>query len=801
MKVIRILILGAFCFATSSVFAQSQETENLRTTPFVVSQSYLNQIIESGMEAEHISGLSASVFKDGEKIWEGTFGRFNREQNRDVTDSTSFLLYSVSKTFTGIALMQLHALDSFELDAPINNYLPFEVNHPDFPNSSITFRMLMSHVSGIKDNWTVINGLMLYNEDTPVSMADFLEDYFVPTGAYYNDNLSFTNSEPGTHFAYSNVGVTLAGYLVELISGMPFHTYVYSKILEPLGMGKSKYYLSEMDTAQLAMEYKFYGNQYHPSGFKSCPLLPAGFLHSSLKEMNNYLQMLMNHGTYNGVTILDSALLASMLVEQYPTVAPNAGLIFGFNDDDGAWGHTGGSSGVKTGFYFHKDEKWGLNLLSNGGGEPWQIFNLLFQYMRDYAKLTPTEIALDDANHNLIFEANEMANTQLKMRNNGKVDFTNLTAVLSCQNPIISLVDSVATVGGLLSGQETVTPVNFNFLVGNVPSEQHVDMSIKFYENGNYIDQTVFDVFVGQADILVIDDEEHFYKNRVEAGAYYQTALDELNVSSRTYDLNLYGEPPCSFLQGFEAVFWYTGLDNGNHTIMSSSEQQLITDYLDGGGHLFICGQNLADSLVGTVFLNHYLRSAIDNPDCGGELFVSGETNSPIGDAMYFYIYGGDGSQSMYAASSIAPVNGGEQVFHYSQNNQGAGVLYEGAYKLLFFPFGFESVNTQAKRTQLAGRILDFFNVPNSVDDVAPAAFEVYPIYPNPSDGTSISIEQGNSEMLNVSIADAVGKVVIRRRLSGQENQIDVSLLPVGSYIIYITGKEISESKKLMIVE
>jgi len=85
------------------------------------------------------------------------YGHANIGQDIEPTDSTLFFLASVSKTVVAVALMQLWEDGRFGLDDNINLYLPWSVRHPFFPTTPITFRMLMTHTSSIKDNWNVLD--------------------------------------------------------------------------------------------------------------------------------------------------------------------------------------------------------------------------------------------------------------------------------------------------------------------------------------------------------------------------------------------------------------------------------------------------------------------------------------------------------------------------------------------------------------------------------------------------------------------------------------------------------------------
>ena len=177
----------------------------------------LLQFIESTMETHLIPGLSISIVKDNRIVWEEQLGYANIANNISVDENTMFILSSISKTVTATALMQLFEEGLFNLDDDIDSYLPFDVNHPDYPLIPITFKMLLTHSSGIRDNWSVMT---YYNGDSQLELDYYLNQYFTPGGEFYNSNLNFSNSMPGTDYRYSNNGAALVGLLVEEISNL-----------------------------------------------------------------------------------------------------------------------------------------------------------------------------------------------------------------------------------------------------------------------------------------------------------------------------------------------------------------------------------------------------------------------------------------------------------------------------------------------------------------------------------------------------------------------------------------------------
>ena len=141
----------------------------------------LLQFIESTMLTHLIPGLSVSIVKNEHIVWEKNFGHANINENILVDENTMFILSSISKTVTATALMQLFEDNFFMLDDNINDYLPFNVNHPDFQANPISFKMLLSHTSGIKDNWSV---MPYYDGDSTLDLGYYLQEYLTPEGEF-----------------------------------------------------------------------------------------------------------------------------------------------------------------------------------------------------------------------------------------------------------------------------------------------------------------------------------------------------------------------------------------------------------------------------------------------------------------------------------------------------------------------------------------------------------------------------------------------------------------------------------------
>jgi CubicO group peptidase (beta-lactamase class C family) len=382
-KEMTIFFVGAILFLNSfTVYGFSQK--------FICSTNTIDGIddyIIKEMQTNHIPGLSASIVIDEEVVWQNSYGYANIEENKKVVNETLFKIASVSKTLTATCLMQLYEQEFFDIYDPINNYLPFNVIHPLYPTNNITFHMLLTHSSGINDNWAY---LFHFVGDSPISFQTFLQEYLVPGGLYYDEANNFCSWEPGTSWKYSNVGVALVGYLVENISGMNFTTYTENFLFSPLDMNESGWYLRDLNESHIAMPYHWNGLDYEPYGHIGWVDVPAGDLRTSSSQLINFLTMFINNGSYNSQEILNSETVSMMLTPQL-SFNPNLGLIWWKNNIGGrtVWGHGGSDYGARAQMHFDPETKIGVVVLTNGEVNPLQIVDKLFEFAENLHSNSP----------------------------------------------------------------------------------------------------------------------------------------------------------------------------------------------------------------------------------------------------------------------------------------------------------------------------------------------------------------------------------------------------------------------------
>jgi len=281
--------------------------------------SSLDSFFTAYMTTYHVPGIAACIIKNDSIFWEGYYGYANIALNIPVTDSTIFNLASISKTIMVTALMQLYEKGYFQLEDTINAYLPFVVRTPAHPEVPITFKMLLTHTSSIRDNWNVLN--QVYGPGDPtIPLGTFLSDYLTPGGQYYSASLNFYSQVPGTYWSYCNEGAALAGYLVEVLAGIPFDEYCRDSIFIPLNMQHTAWFLRDLDTALVARPYGYSGGTYHDYGLNGYPDYPDGLLRTTLHSLAKFLLMNMNGGESNGIRLLDTSTVRLIRTVHIPII-------------------------------------------------------------------------------------------------------------------------------------------------------------------------------------------------------------------------------------------------------------------------------------------------------------------------------------------------------------------------------------------------------------------------------------------------------------------------------------------------
>jgi CubicO group peptidase (beta-lactamase class C family) len=258
--------------------------------------AWLDGYLPYALKTGDIAGAVVAIVKDGAVVTERGYGFSDVEKRTPVDPKlTLFRPGSVSKLLTWTAVMQQVEQGRIDLDADINRYLDFKVSGLD--GKPITMRNLMQHTAGFEEH---ARGIISAKNDLP-SFEELLKQS-VPERIF----------APGTMPAYSNYGASLAGYIVERVSGESFYSYIEKHILEPLDMQHSSFRqpLPAALEPFMSKGYRVASGEAQP--FEYVGPAPAGSLAATADDMAHFMIAHLQDGEYHGNRILSAAIAEEM---------------------------------------------------------------------------------------------------------------------------------------------------------------------------------------------------------------------------------------------------------------------------------------------------------------------------------------------------------------------------------------------------------------------------------------------------------------------------------------------------------
>jgi len=198
----------------------------------------LTASIDSLMKTKPVVGLSIAVVKNNKIVYTNSFGYKNLESKILLSNDCMFRIASISKSFSATAIMQLQEQGKLSIDQDVSELIGFPVRNPRYPDSIITLRLMMSHLSSINDS----QGYFTLDAIHPEKNTKWADAY--------------SNYAPGAKFSYCNMNYNMIGAIIERVSGERFDQYVYNHVLAPLQLSGG-YNLDEIDTSRLAAIYEY----------------------------------------------------------------------------------------------------------------------------------------------------------------------------------------------------------------------------------------------------------------------------------------------------------------------------------------------------------------------------------------------------------------------------------------------------------------------------------------------------------------------------------------------------------------
>lgn len=312
-------------------------------------------LIPGKIQKEKVPGFAIGIVDKDGILWSDGYGFTDLSKTKRVDSHTIFSIQSISKTFTATAV--LHAVQEGILDhnEPITTYLPdFTVNSrfEENPCSRMTLKLLLSHRAG-------------FTHEAPIG-----NNYDASFSSFEEHVLSIQDTwlkfPVGERFSYSNLGVDLAGYILQVVSGMPFHEYVRQNIFKPMDMANSSF-----DTEWIKR------NNNRASGHSETipklpfeiPIIPSGGMYSCVEDMAKYIRFHLNRGMSGGEVILTPEMLDLMYTIPFAYRGQKFGYTLGIvaaaRNNSLLRNHGGGGFGFLSLMMWYPEYGFGIITLSN----------------------------------------------------------------------------------------------------------------------------------------------------------------------------------------------------------------------------------------------------------------------------------------------------------------------------------------------------------------------------------------------------------------------------------------------------
>ena len=318
--------------------------------------SAIDQYVSSEIRRLGIPGVALGIVQNNEIVHVQGFGRADAS-GRPVTPQTPFYIGSLTKSFTALAIMQLVEAGKLALDDPLIKYLPWFTLADASASARITLRHILNQTTGISEkdgnnSWC-----------SPASVQHQVGALSKITPKY----------SAGEKYQYSNINYSIAGLIIEVVSGQSYADYIQQHIYKPLHMQHS-YVSRDAAVADGLAEGHYYRFGHARAGLGPLPpaLLPAGLLISSAQDMTHYMIAHLNDGRFHQNKILSPQGIATLHSPAAPLDDPLFHYAMGWStgpiDGESVLMHNGDTG------YFHStiillpEQHWGVVLLANASG-------------------------------------------------------------------------------------------------------------------------------------------------------------------------------------------------------------------------------------------------------------------------------------------------------------------------------------------------------------------------------------------------------------------------------------------------
>lgn len=317
-------------------------------------ENEIEKFIGSNMKKGKLPGISVTIVKGNETIYQKGFGYADTHSRERVTSDTLFELGSTSKAFTALALLQLEDQGLVNMEDPVTKYIPWlKMNYEGRP-ADIKLSQLLHHTSGIP--FKTIGNI-------PIDDSSDALERTVKT--LVGQKLDFM---PGEKFSYATINYDILGLVIQTVSRQSYEKYIKTNVLVPLGLDSTYVFRQEAPARYMSKGYKLAflkAAQYDAPMYRGNT--PAGYVITNAADMGKWLKIQM--GGYDGIKPYRKLIERSQLPDR--SVSPGedgssyAAGWFVYQSGTGEISHGGNNPNFSSFFVFRPEDKTGVAVLAN----------------------------------------------------------------------------------------------------------------------------------------------------------------------------------------------------------------------------------------------------------------------------------------------------------------------------------------------------------------------------------------------------------------------------------------------------
>ncbi len=423
--------------------------------------------------------------------------------------------------------------------------------------------------------------------------------------------------------------------------------------------------------------------------------------------------------------------------------------------------------------------------------------------------LSNEEIIIYDAtgNNDGRLDPGENADIYITVKNHyDAVTSGNVTGELYCSDNDINVISNYSSFGSIPPGDSSINSTPFSVQVSS-NAQNHITSFALYLTDGlsGKVFSDTFYIYIGREPILIIDDDG----GNIAEEAFTES-LDSLGLGWEIIGRDTFFFD-YDYLLPYQAVIWFTG--NQAESTLTVEDQIIVEGYFNNNGNIFLSGQNIAEELQGSLFLQDFLKiNWIGNTSV---YFQDGISGNPIGDGIQIL------TTSQTSQDILIPQTGANPSFSYRIGTDSISMInIEGAGKVVFAGFGFEKVllsppTGYASRDTLLARILNYFNISTYIEEFTDHtssnfSFEIEQLIYN-SSGINFTITGSLNSNITVNIYNILGspiKTVYTGLIENNSKNLYWNFtndrgdnIPSGLYFICLISQNNSISKKIYIIK